>query len=877
MNNLLDELQGLLKNGTYDQLLSEINKIERAGLLTPELILFKCNIYKNMGQFNIMRSYLVKNIESLTINKELGSSAAQMLEEIECYSEAIQFLLKILEPGDKKKLRKIKKLQNKVGKRKITLISTTYSGCNARALYYSLPEYISNKYDVKLVREQPYNQYDSSVINSDLIVTTHGNYVFKENQLNIDLWHGFPLKAMANMDPGDKRKTTEVGQLWDNVDYIISYSPLFNTVFNSCIGTSVNKYKILGSPRNDLLGSKLNEKTNNLLGFDFTKEKVIMFCPTFRTTVFNSKRNEGDKKYLNLFGIEGFSDEIFLDFLHKNNFYFLIKLHPVEEKLYKDTLNRYVSNRVKLITDELLEYNNIDLYNLLPEVDLLITDYSSIYFDYLLIDKPILFCDDDITEYRQNRGFLLEPYEYWTPGPKVSDQQQIHDEIIKLMNDDNYFKQERDHIKNLIHQFQDFNSGSRIWGFIDELLNINLPSNLEVDGELELTLERYKKELTKLVEKGDIETAIKIISEFENDFDEDNDLRCIYSTIYFLNGDLETARCYLEKSYFNDPSHLDTLYNLGLIFEEEGKDEPARFFYTQALEYCKEDSDLANELHDKLMKMHSVDSGCKVLVASPIYRDPKILQEFLISLEELDKSGLVVNYFFIDDNIDPISTHYLQEFQRKNESSFILKSHNESVYNTNSDTHIWKEELIWKVARFKDDMIRYAKINNYSYIFFIDSDLVLHPKTLLQLCAKRKDIISNIFWTKWSADSIELPQVWLKDNYSLYDSKRGENLTKEEQNERIRKFINRLREPGTYEVGGLGACTLISKKAIDSGVSFKEIHNVSFAGEDRHFCIRAVALGFSLFVDTHYPSFHIYRDEDLAFINDYKEKNKTIN
>lgn len=65
-------------------------------------------------------------------------------------------------------------------------------------------------------------------------------------------------------------------------------------------------------------------------------------------------------------------------------------------------------------------------------------------------------------------------------------------------------------------------------------------------------------------------------------------------------------------------------------------------------------------------------------------------------------------------------------------------------------------------------------------------------------------------------------------------------------------------------VGGLGACTLIRRKALLAGVSFKQLSNLSFWGEDRHFCIRAQALGLSLFVDTHHPAFHLYRESDFA-------------
>ena len=61
-----------------------------------------------------------------------------------------------------------------------------------------------------------------------------------------------------------------------------------------------------------------------------------------------------------------------------------------------------------------------------------------------------------------------------------------------------------------------------------------------------------------------------------------------------------------------------------------------------------------------------------------------------------------------------------------------------------------------------------------------------------------------------------------------------------------------------------------SKDALSKGVSYSEIYNITFWGEDRHFCIRAAALGIELFVDTHFPAFHIYRKSDLKTLDLYK-------
>lgn len=79
----------------------------------------------------------------------------------------------------------------------------------------------------------------------------------------------------------------------------------------------------------------------------------------------------------------------------------------------------------------------------------------------------------------------------------------------------------------------------------------------------------------------------------------------------------------------------------------------------------------------------------------------------------------------------------------------------------------------------------------------------------------------------------------------------------------------RLRTPGIYEVGSLGACTLISRCALKRGVNFAPIPNLTIHGEDRFFCIRAAVLGLGLYVDTRSPAYHIYWEQDLEGVLTY--------
>lgn len=264
-------------------------------------------------------------------------------------------------------------------------------------------------------------------------------------------------------------------------------------------------------------------------------------------------------------------------------------------------------------------------------------------------------------------------------------------------------------------------------------------------------------------------------------------------------------------------------------------------------------------------------ANLRVLIGSPVRQKPAILQEFLDSLAELNKQGLQVDYMFVDDNQEQRSTELLNNFRPKGCQVKIIDGKKQDYYLCDQQEHHWTARLVNNVAQYKDDIIGQAGKNGYDYLLLVDSDLVLHPDTLQQLVSVNKDIVSEIFWTRFRMDQPVLPQVWVKDEYTLYHQHQGENLDQEEVASRTMGYLHSLKFPGLYPVGGLGACTLISSKALQSGVSFRELYNLSFVGEDRHFCQRAVALGFKLYVDTHFPAYHIYREEDLAGVAEFKE------
>ena len=166
------------------------------------------------------------------------------------------------------------------------------------------------------------------------------------------------------------------------------------------------------------------------------------------------------------------------------------------------------------------------------------------------------------------------------------------------------------------------------------------------------------------------------------------------------------------------------------------------------------------------------------------------------------------------------------------------------VYEKGDNDHIWTSANLDKMPILRNAAIRRTLEGGYDYLFSVDTDLVLHPETLVTLLEADKDIVSEIFYTNgWC-------NAWHWDQYSAP--------------------LDEWRTPGLYPVGMTGALTLIKSGVLSAGVDFTPIPNLRKVlwGEDRWFCIRAACAGFEMWVDTHFPAEHLYSEAAYqAFIN----------
>lgn len=346
---------------------------------------------------------------------------------------------------------------------------TPNSGSNARAMYNFITQevkyedvFITRKYMGKgMTLKDMY-----MVASSHIYICTHRSFKVSKDRVCIQAWHGIPLKGMNFMDKGETEKRTESWHKdFNSCDIVLSSSNLYEVLLSSCIGIQKSKFVKSGFPRNDFL--TMSQNINKVKALSFFQDsnlndetKIIVYLPTFRLGHKNNKL-EGKLRKGNIFGFEAFDSKKIDENLKEENCVIIAKLHPMEEKILSN--DDWVSNRVKLINSKWLEEKQIDLYEVLSVSDMLITDYSSVYFDYLLLNKPIIFINNDLKQYRENRGLLLEPYDFWTPGHKVSNQREFMQAISNCIKEPNSFSPERKQIREMIIETEDTNNCKRLW------------------------------------------------------------------------------------------------------------------------------------------------------------------------------------------------------------------------------------------------------------------------------------------------------------------------------------------------------------------------------------------------------------------------------
>ncbi len=235
----------------------------------------------------------------------------------------------------------------------------------------------------------------------------------RKEQVYIQTWHGTPLKKIGLDVPGSDLDYAKEGEKFS---YMISPSKYCTEKYISAFGLQGREDIILetGYPRNDELFTFDQAKVNSVLReLDIPRgKKIILYAPTFR-----------DNKHSQVSGYENASGLDFEKLKEQigDEYIILFRAHyfVAKEMDFK---------KLKGFVIDVSDYEDVnDLYII---SDMLITDYSSVFFDYANLKRPIVFYMYDYDEYKQNaRDFYLDESEL--PGPITKTQKELVDAIEK--------------------------------------------------------------------------------------------------------------------------------------------------------------------------------------------------------------------------------------------------------------------------------------------------------------------------------------------------------------------------------------------------------------------------------------------------------------
>lgn len=279
----------------------------------------------------------------------------------------------------------------------------------------------------------------------------------------IQIWHGIGFKKIQRSNKFFIQESSSlyrrfilnfVGKL-PKYQALVSTGEFFTNQFFKPAFLS-DHFIDTGYPRNDIIVNP--EKYNNaLLNSDIaTINKVsemrkngiksLLYAPTFRDT-----------------GGDGISDGILeLEKLNQfaldNGFVFVFKLHPLPQ--YKTISSEF---------ERILWYDNVkDVYPFLPEVDGMISDYSSIYMDYILLNRPIFFLLYDREKYETKDRELHSFFNDFLVGPISTNQEKLQEDLTYCFAKKDEYLEQRAVILKKSYLNTDDNSSQRIFKFIQE-------------------------------------------------------------------------------------------------------------------------------------------------------------------------------------------------------------------------------------------------------------------------------------------------------------------------------------------------------------------------------------------------------------------------
>ncbi len=293
------------------------------------------------------------------------------------------------------------------------------------------------------------------------------NGYFSFGSIRINLWHGFPLKKIGKYvdESSDKSELMEILKgTFRNILHtgifsiggwnkfcLLATSKFSAEVLGYAFNVGEPDIVIANYPRNDVLIFDMDlfipEDEKRIIDLANERKsagyKVIVYLPTFRDRTGTLLLNIMDEQEM----------ASFLSFLEENRILFITKFHFANTFIQHADIFGDINRSNTILNLP----SSLDVYNLLKLSDMLITDYSSVYFDYLLLNRPILFYPYDLDCYANRDRGLIFDYDGYTPGRKAYTLQELMQEIKNIIENgfDDGYQDARNRLKNRIFEVKE--------------------------------------------------------------------------------------------------------------------------------------------------------------------------------------------------------------------------------------------------------------------------------------------------------------------------------------------------------------------------------------------------------------------------------------
>ena len=304
------------------------------------------------------------------------------------------------------------------------------------------------------------------MLRASLLITSHGIddvLLFppiNSGQKQIYLHHGIPLRGVKIHN--GKGGLNSVDLFMKNVasiTYMISTSDWGAKQQQSNIPVFSDCLKVTGYPRNDMVYQPTNSMLKQAISRYSLDGYVILYAPTWRKWVPTR-----------FFPFDDFDLEQLAGFLRAHNMIVILRPHSVDtyrkqEEEFWESIRPFYDVIKPIGIDEFP-----DTQLLMYRADCLVTDYSSIVYDYLLFNRPVMFIPYDKEEFESKMGGFIGAYDELTPGQKIHTQAKFFEYLELFQQGDDPHRTQRQAFCDIAHTYKDGNSCARVYQLMCETL-----------------------------------------------------------------------------------------------------------------------------------------------------------------------------------------------------------------------------------------------------------------------------------------------------------------------------------------------------------------------------------------------------------------------